>query len=192
VELVFATANQHKAQEIRNALSSGYLIQTLPELNFPHDIQETGNTLQENAFLKAKAVYDFYGKPAFADDTGLEVAALNGEPGVFSARYAGENATYKQNCDLLLQNLQTRRDRNASFKTVICFIDKEGATHFFTGEVLGTITNEFRGTGGFGYDPVFLPTGSEITFAEMNLEQKNSMSHRAKALAAFINFLENS
>ena len=188
-KIVFATNNKHKLEEIREILKDRFEIISLKEIGFTGDIPETGKTLRENASQKSHYIYERYGIDCFADDTGLEVEALNGEPGVYSARYAGENCTYEDNVNKLLKELGNEQNRKASFKTVISLIldDKE---YLFEGKVDGVITKEKHGDGGFGYDPVFLPDGYEQTFAEMPLELKNKISHRGRATAKLVKFLE--
>lgn len=191
MKLIFATANKNKAAEIAALLPPGFELLSLADLDFFEEIEETGDTLHENARIKAITIYEKYKLPVFADDTGLMVDALNGRPGVYSARFAGPNATYKDNCNLLLSELNGQSNRNAYFQTVICFITQEGADQYFDGTIHGTITNEPVGDKGFGYDPVFKPINSELTFAEMTPEQKNSISHRALAFQSFLAFLNN-
>ena len=188
-KIVFATNNRHKLEEIRKILGDTYKIISLKELGFTGDIPETGNTLAENASQKSHYIYERYGVDCFSDDTGLEVEALNGAPGVYSARYAGENATYDDNANKLLKELGETINRKAAFKTVISLI-LDGKEYLFEGRVDGTITNHKTGAGGFGYDPVFLPDGYKQTFAEMPLELKNKISHRGKATAKLVDFLK--
>lgn len=189
MNLVFATNNQHKLDEIRHILSETPItITSLNQLGCYDDIPETADTLEGNALLKAAFVFDKYRLHCFADDTGLEVEALNGEPGVFSARYAGENCSFDDNIAKLLLNLKGQRNRKAVFKTVIALII-DGQKYFFAGEVSGKITTERRGLNGFGYDPVFQPDKFGLTYAEMDKNTKNSISHRFLAvnkLAAFL------
>ncbi|MFN5251028.1 MAG: RdgB/HAM1 family non-canonical purine NTP pyrophosphatase [Bacteroidia bacterium] len=191
MKLVFATANQHKAAEIAAMLPIGYQLLSLKDLDFYDEIEETGATLHENAAIKAKTIFEKYNLPVFADDTGLMVAALDGRPGVYSARFAGPNATYKDNCDLLLSELNQVENRNAYFQTVICFINADGNEQYFEGTVHGAITPAPSGNQGFGYDPIFQPENSNLTFAEMPSEKKNAMSHRARAFHAFLTYLNN-
>jgi XTP/dITP diphosphohydrolase len=188
-KIVFATNNIHKLKEIRELLKGDFEIVSLKDIGFEGDIPETGNTLKENASQKSHYIYDRYGLNCFADDTGLEVEALNGSPGVYSARYAGENCSYDDNVSKLLKELGNEKNRKAAFKTVISLIfdDKE---YFFEGKVDGVITKEKHGEGGFGYDPVFQPNGYNKTFAEMELEQKNKISHRGKATLKLVEFLK--
>ena len=189
MEIVFATHNQHKTEEVRAILGADYRILNLPELGCP-DIPETADTLKGNALQKAQYVADHYGRNCFADDTGLEVLALDGRPGVYSARYAGEGCSYQDNVLKLLGEMQGVTDRRACFKTVIALI-LNGKTYFFEGRVDGIILPEQRGTDGFGYDPVFLPDGYEQTFAEMSPATKNSISHRGRAIQQLAAFLKN-
>jgi XTP/dITP diphosphohydrolase len=177
--LVFATNNQNKLKEVKSKLKAEIL--GLADIHCNEDIEETGKTFEENAFIKAKYVLDKYGYDCFADDSGLEVEALDGAPGVYSARYAGEHGNAEANMNKLLENLKGIGNRKARFVTVICLINKEN-TLYFRGEINGTIINEKRGDDGFGYDPIFVPDGFNRTFAEMTLEEKNKMSHRALAL----------
>lgn len=188
-ELIFATHNPHKAREIQALLPKGYTVQTLAELGYTDDIAETGKTLKANAEIKASTVFKHFGRPCFADDTGLMVDALQGAPGVYSARYAGAKATFDENITKLLYQLQGVTLRSARFTTVICYVDEQGKSHFRQGEVEGEITLERQGEGGFGYDPVFLPKGAEQTFAQMSAEAKNVRSHRGHALRKFMDFL---
>lgn len=190
MKLVFASHNKHKAAEIAKALPAGFQLLTLDDVGFFSEIEETGISLEENALIKAKTVFNVTGKPCFADDTGLEVEALDGAPGVYSARFAGEKATYKDNCDLLLQRLQDNPERKAAFRTVFCLIEADGAERFFQGRVDGTITTEFFGENGFGYDPIFKPDEATETFAQMSLEQKNKISHRGRALAKLLDYIK--
>jgi XTP/dITP diphosphohydrolase len=185
MKIILATHNPHKREELLTLVGDMFDIQILPD-DFP-EIPETGATLEENASIKARFVFEKLHQSALADDTGLEVAALGGAPGVYTARYAGENATYEDNCRKLLDELTNESDRRAKFSTVICFIDEKGTEHFFRGEVQGTITKDFRGMNGFGYDPVFEPLeGKGKTFAEMSSSEKNSVSHRARAMRQFL------
>jgi XTP/dITP diphosphohydrolase len=189
MEIVFATHNQHKTEEVRAILGADYRILNLPELGCP-DIPETADTLKGNALQKAQYVADHYGRNCFADDTGLEVLALDGRPGVYSARYAGEGCSYQDNVLKLLGEMQGAADRRACFKTVVALI-LNGETYFFEGRVDGIILPEQRGTDGFGYDPVFLPDGYDQTFAEMSPATKNGISHRGRAIQQLAAFLKN-
>ena len=195
MRLVLATHNPHKREELRailqRELSNRIEILTLDDIRPPiGDIEETGTTLEENALLKARFVHERTNMPTVADDTGLEVDALGGAPGVYSARYSGEGATYASNVRKLLQEMEGTEDRRAKFSTVIAHIDAKGGEQLFRGEVSGTIAREPRGANGFGYDPVFIPEESGgRTFAEMTDEEKNAISHRGRALRAFAKFL---
>lgn len=188
-KLIFATNNPHKLNEIRHILEGRVEIVGLDEIGCQEDIPETADTLQGNALLKAEFVHKRYGLPCFADDTGLEVEALGGAPGVHSARYAGEPTNADANVRKLLEALSgVPHPRKACFRTVIALIDDRGK-HFFEGKIEGTIASERRGSGGFGYDPVFIPEGHTLSFAEMGEETKNQISHRALAVAQLRDFL---
>lgn len=182
MELVFATQNPHKAREIEAKLGDGFTIISLDTLGITEEIPETAPTLEGNALMKARYVYEKTGRNCFADDTGLEVEALNGEPGVYSARYAGLQKNPEDNIRLLLEKLQPHSNRKARFRTVIALII-EGKEYTFDGIAEGEIISSKRGEEGFGYDPVFVPAGHTRTFAEMTLDEKNELSHRAKAFA---------
>jgi XTP/dITP diphosphohydrolase len=188
-KLVFATNNQHKLEEVRTILDGRYQILSLKDLGDETDIPETGGTLEANAMLKAEYIRNNYGYNCFADDTGLEVEALNGAPGVYSARYAGEQKNSADNVAKLLHELQGKDNRKARFRTVIALI-LEGKPYLFEGEVEGLIELSPRGDAGFGYDPVFRPTGYEQTFAELSLDDKNKISHRARAVQKLASFLK--
>ncbi len=190
MRLIFATNNQNKIAEIKTALTDGLEIITLKEAGIDIEIEEPFNTLEENAREKATVILNLTHQNCFSEDTGLEVAALNGAPGVKSARYAGNEANNKKNIALLLQNMEAKKERSAQFRTVICLLlnNKE---YLFTGICEGKINSEERGSLGFGYDAVFIPDGTEKTFAEMNMEEKNKYSHRKKALVQLITFLNN-
>ena len=189
-KLVFATNNEHKLQEVRAILKDRFQILSLKDIRCFDDIPETADTLKGNALQKAEWVKSRYGFDCFADDTGLEVEALGGAPGVYSARYAGEEATYADNNQKLLQELNKKANRKAVFKTVICLI-YHGETHYFNGEVHGSIIENNRGQTGFGYDPIFMPEGYNLTFAELGNGVKNSISHRAKAVQKFVEYFKN-
>jgi len=188
MKVVFATNNQHKVNEIRSALPQHFSIISLKEAGIDIDIPEPHDTLQDNAAEKARTIYHFFKKNCFSEDTGLEVYALNNEPGVRSARYAGDEKSFDKNIDKLLSELKNSGDRKARFRTVICLI-MIGKEYFFEGVCEGEIVGERRGQGGFGYDPVFKPVGSDRTFAEMSMEQKNLFSHRKKATDKLVTFL---
>ena len=188
--LVFATRNSHKASEINNLLGGLYQISELDAIGITEDIPENGDTLEANAREKARYVYDRTGLDVFADDTGLEVEALGGRPGVYTARYAGEECDSVKNMKKLLAELEGQPNRRARFRTVICLIEG-GVEHLFEGVVNGTITKSFSGTEGFGYDPIFMPDGENRTFAEMPLSEKNKISHRGRAVSKLVEFLQN-
>lgn len=187
-KLVFATKNPHKLEEVRAILKEKYTVAGLADLGCAEDIPETGTTLEANASIKSHYIFNSYQLDCFADDTGLEVDALDGKPGVYSARYAGANASYEQNVDKLLSELHDSENRKARFRTVISLL-LNGEEYFFEGIVEGKIINERKGSGGFGYDPVFVPDGYEQSFAEMDANLKNSISHRAKAVQKLAKFL---
>lgn len=188
MKIVFATNNKNKIKEIQSMLPSSIEIISLESIGCHEDIPETAGTIEGNAVLKANYVTQKYGYDCFADDTGLEVDALHGEPGVFSARYAGEQKSADDNMDKLLLNLKNKANRNAQFKTVIA-LNLKGQQHLFTGVARGEITSEKTGSQGFGYDPIFMPEGFRETFAELSLETKNMISHRGKATRVLIAFL---
>ncbi|MGY3052641.1 XTP/dITP diphosphohydrolase [Pedobacter sp. UYEF25] len=187
-QLVFATQNEHKTEEISIALSGQYEVLNLHDLHFSGEIEETESTFSGNATLKSKFVTENFNLDCFADDSGLEVFALDGAPGIFSARYAGTRNS-EENMDLLLKNLEGKKDRSARFTTVISLFQK-GENHLFEGVITGKIRMEKSGIKGFGYDPIFQPDGYDITFAEMEMEEKNKISHRALALKKMIEFLK--
>lgn len=187
--LVFATNNKHKIEEAAHILHNKYNVVSLKQIGFTDEIPETANTLEGNASLKAWEIFNFYHTDCFADDTGLEVVALNGEPGVFSARYASDAHDFNANIDKLLANLAGHSNRRARFRTVISLII-EGKETQFEGIINGVIINQRKGTFGFGYDPVFVPEGYTLTIAEMAPELKNKISHRALALHKMADFLK--
>ncbi|HZK75284.1 MAG TPA: RdgB/HAM1 family non-canonical purine NTP pyrophosphatase [Candidatus Kapabacteria bacterium] len=196
MSLILATHNPHKREELReilrDELSNGVEILTLEDIQPTiGDIEETGSTLEENALIKARVVHKRTNLATVADDTGLEVEALGGAPGVYSARYSGEGATYASNVLKLLDALEGEDDRRAKFSTVIAYIDASGGEHLFRGEVSGVIAREPRGANGFGYDPIFIPEVGTKTFAEMTDEEKNAISHRGRALRAFAKYLRS-
>lgn len=188
-ELIFATNNIHKLSEIQSIVGKNFTIKSLHEIGCTEDIPETAPTLEGNALLKAQYIYDKFGKNCFADDTGLEVEALDGRPGVFSARYATQGHDFEANIDKVLGELMDAENRKARFRTVIALI-LDGSVQYFEGIVNGEIIAERKGIKGFGYDSVFLPDGNEQTFAEMPLEQKNKISHRARAVCKLVDFLD--
>lgn len=187
--LVFATNNAHKLEEIRAILGDKINILSLNDIDCHADIPETADTLEGNARLKAEYIYQHYGMDCFADDTGLEVEALNGAPGIYSARYTGgAGHDSEANMHKLLSELEGKTNRKAQFRTAICLIER-GEEHLFEGIVRGTILQERRGTAGFGYDPIFQPEGYTETFAEMGNEEKNKISHRARAVQKLVEYL---
>jgi XTP/dITP diphosphohydrolase len=188
--LLFATHNEHKVEEIRAILNHQFKIISLKDASIDQEIPEPFATLEENAKEKARVIHQLTQKDCFSEDTGLEVDALNGEPGVKSARYAGEERSFEKNIDLLLANLKDVKSRKARFRTVVC-LRINGEEKLFDGICKGTIIAEPRGTSGFGYDPVFIPDGSDRTFAEMSLAEKNRFSHRKKAIEKFTSYLIN-
>jgi XTP/dITP diphosphohydrolase len=188
MEICFATNNIKKVEEIDNLLAHDYKLLTLKQVGCDEELPETQDTLEGNSLQKAEYVYKNYKKSCFADDTGLEVAALNGEPGVYSARYAGSQRNNEDNINRLLENLAGVNNREARFRTVITLI-LDGKVEQFEGIVDGTIIAQRRGGEGFGYDPVFQPKGYEQTFAEMTLNEKNKISHRAIAIKKLVDFL---
>lgn len=190
MELIFASNNSHKVKEINNILGNSFVLKGLKETGITEDIPETSETIEGNALQKVRYVHKKTGKDVFADDTGLEVESLDGQPGVHSARFAGEGKDSNANIDKLLGLLEGIDNRKARFRTVIALIinNKE---YTFEGVAKGTIIKERRGVEGFGYDPIFLPEGRETTFAEMDLNDKNSISHRAKAFIKLRDFLVN-
>jgi len=190
MKLIFATNNLHKLEEIRSILPEKYKISGLREAGIIEEIPETQDSIEGNAIEKAKFIYEKYSLPCFADDTGLEVQALSGRPGVYSARYASEEGNSKKNIVKLLKELENIDDRIAWFRTVIAYISN-GVFKTFEGHVEGTITSQVQGKNGFGYDPVFVPRGFIKTFAEMPLFEKNQISHRSIALQKFITYLNS-
>lgn len=187
-KIVFATNNPHKLDEIGKIGEGRLHILSLADIDCHEEIEETGTTLEENALIKTRFVKTQYGYDCFADDTGLEVEALKGAPGVYSARYAGEGCSFADNMDKLLTALQGIENRNAQFRTVIALV-VNGEEHLFDGVIKGKIIEEKRGTTGFGYDPIFIPEGYDQTFAELGNEIKNSISHRALAMEKLVDFL---
>lgn len=188
MKLVFATNNKHKLEEIQALVDKSLDIVGLNDIGCHEEIEETASTLEGNAKIKSDHVYDTFGLNCFADDTGLEVDAIGGAPGVYSARYAGEKATFQDNVDKLLKALQNFENRKARFRTVISLKMGE-QQYFFEGVCEGHITRKMYGSEGFGYDPIFRPKGSALTFAEMSMEEKGRLSHRGKATQKLIAFL---
>lgn len=193
MKIVFATNNSHKLEEIRQILGKSIEVLSLADINCHEDIPETAPTIEGNAMMKARYVYDKYGTPCFADDTGLEVEALDGAPGVYSARYAGgEGHDSEANMRKLLHELEGKENRRAQFRTVIALIEqKDGkpVAHTFEGRIEGRISHEKKGASGFGYDPIFVPESYEQSFAELGNEIKNKISHRARAVARLAEYL---
>jgi XTP/dITP diphosphohydrolase len=190
MNLIFATHNNNKAIEIQELIGDKFAILSLQDINCFEDIPEEQNTILGNAQQKAQYVFEKYQQNVFADDTGLEIEALNGAPGVYSARFAGEEKNPEKNMAKVLQMLDNETNRNAQFKTVICLILNK-KKYFFEGIIQGTIIEEKRGNLGFGYDPIFVPNGYNKTFAEMTLAEKSEISHRAIAVNKMIEFLKN-
>ncbi len=189
-KLIFATNNAHKLEEVRAMLEPQYSIISLDEIGCHDDIPETADTLEGNALIKAKYIFDKYGLDCFADDTGLEIDALNGEPGVYSARYAGEACIPEDNIKKVLQLLGDNADRNARFRTSIALI-LEGKIHYFEGKVEGYIESSPKGEQGFGYDPIFTPQGYDKSFAQLSAGEKNEISHRGLAIKKLVEFLQH-
>ena len=188
INLIFATSNQNKVLEIQKILPKKFNIKSLKDLNYFEDIPENETTIEGNAIFKAKYIYEKFNINVFADDTGLEVEALNGEPGVHSARYAGTTRNSEKNIKKLLKNLKNIKNRNARFKTVIALII-DNKLHIFSGIVEGYILDSPKGNNGFGYDPIFCPNGFDKSFAELTLKEKNLISHRSFAMKKLIDFI---
>ncbi|MBK7370593.1 MAG: RdgB/HAM1 family non-canonical purine NTP pyrophosphatase [Saprospiraceae bacterium] len=188
--LLFATQNQNKVLEIQAALQGLYIIKSLDEVGFKGELMEPFDTFEENAAVKARQGYDIFGLPCFAEDAGLVIEALDGRPGVMSARYAGEQKNPKDNIDRVLKELTEKTDRQAYFIAIIAFYDGV-KTYFFDGRIDGQILRDCQGQEGFGYDPIFRPDGYELSFGEMHLDQKKLMSHRGIAVRKFISWLKN-
>ncbi len=187
-KLIFATNNQHKLEEVSHLIKDNYKILSLKDINCFEEIPETSDTIKGNASQKSHYIFDKFGIDCFADDTGLEIEALDGKPGVYSARYAGEEHNFEKNMNKVLAEMNGITNRKARFKTVISLI-LNGEERFFEGIINGVILTEKRGQEGFGYDPVFQPNGYDLTFAEMPLEEKNKISHRAIAVRNLVNYL---
>jgi len=190
MKLVFATNNKNKIKEIKNLLSNSIELLSLEDINCKEEIPETSDSIAGNALQKAKYVFDNYGHNCFADDTGLEIESLNGEPGIYSARYAGLQRDANDNMNKVLAKLKDENNKNAHFKTVIALIIN-GKETLYEGIAKGKITNKKSGTEGFGYDPIFKPIGFDITFSEMSLEEKNKVSHRGKAVRQLTDYLSS-
>ena len=188
-EIVFATNNKHKLAEMRQIMDGIYTVLSLDDIGCHEEIVEDADTIQGNAKIKADFITNKYHKDCFADDTGLEVEALDGAPGVYSARFAGEHCTYQDNVDKLLSALKGVENRKAAFRTVIA-LNLNGETHYFEGRCDGEITKAQRGEGGFGYDPIFQPDGFDLTFSELGTAENNKISHRGRAPQKLIAFLK--
>lgn len=188
MELIFATNNQYKAKEVQSIVPSSFRIITLNEAGIDINIPEPHLTLEKNAAEKGRTIFAYTGKNCFGEDTGLEVTSLNGEPGVYSARYAGEEKSFEKNIEKLFHNLKSHKDRSAQFRTIV-FLIFDNKEYFFEGICKGNISFQPLGTNGFGYDSVFIPLGATKTFAQMTLEEKNKYSHRKKALDKLVTFL---
>lgn len=188
MEILIATHNLHKKEEIQQILGEKYHVTSLTDYNIHDEIIEDGKTFHENALIKAKCCFEKTGKPSLGDDSGLVVEALDGRPGIYSARYAG-NHDFAKNMAKVLEEMQNVENRKAYFVTVMCLVDENGE-HYFEGRIYGNLTQEIRGEKGFGYDPIFIPENYEITFAEMKPEEKNKISHRRNAINLFLEFLE--
>lgn len=188
-QITFATGNPHKVVEVQKILGADYTIVSLADMGITEDIPETGSTMAENAIIKAQYVYDRTGKATVAEDSGLEVIALNMEPGLYTARYAGPEKDHDKNIDLLLKNLEGKSDRTARFRAVVAYIDDSGQAHTYKGIVNGRIAHARMGDGGFGYDPVFIPYGYDKTFAVLPQEVKADISHRARAFFGLLRYL---
>ena len=191
MKIIFCSNNKNKRREIQKLMPEGYEIVSLADMNYTEDIPETAHTFEGNALIKAQTIFDKFQIPCFADDSGLEVHALNNEPGVYSARYAGEQKNDHENMDLLLQKMKQIDNRKANFKTVICYIDSSVVEEpkYFVGKVNGLIRRKKVGGNGFGYDPIFEPENQGKTFAEMDMEEKNKYSHRARAFRKMVTYL---
>jgi XTP/dITP diphosphohydrolase len=189
-QLVFATNNRHKLEEVAAKLNGKIKLLSLDDIGCHADIAETGISFAANASIKSRYIYDQYQLNCFGDDSGLEIDALNNEPGIYSARYAGEHGNHQANIAKVLDKLKGSPNRKARFRTVISLI-WDGEEHFFEGTVDGTIRNELSGSDGFGYDPIFEPDGYDITFAQMSMNEKNSISHRGRAMDQLIAFLNS-
>tara|TARA_B110000046_G_scaffold186024_1_gene231537 strand:+ start:43777 stop:44352 length:576 start_codon:yes stop_codon:yes gene_type:complete len=190
MQIIFATQNPNKVLEIQNQVGGMHAIQSLLDLNYLDELEETQKTLEGNALQKARFVYQKFRKACFADDTGLEIETLNGEPGVYSARYGGPEKSFEKNMDLVLSKLEGQENRKAKFRTAIAYIDENGTEQLFQGICTGEILMEKIGEGGFGYDPIFRPEGYRETFAQLSMEVKNEISHRGLAVSKLVEFLK--
>ena len=190
MHIIFATQNPNKVFEIQNQVGKEHIIESLLDLNYLVELEETQETLEGNALQKARFVYQKFGKACFSDDTGLEIEALSGDPGVYSARYGGPEKSFEKNMDLVLSKLKGTDNRKAQFRTAIALIDESGKEHLFEGICKGEILKEKIGYGGFGYDPIFRPDGFQETFAQLSLKIKNKISHRGLAVIKLVEFLK--
>ncbi|MFT6166292.1 MAG: XTP/dITP diphosphohydrolase [Vicingaceae bacterium] len=190
MQIIFATQNPNKVKEIQNQIGDIHKIVSLLDLYYLEELEETQETLEGNALQKARFVFNKFGKACFADDTGLEIEALNGEPGIYSARYGGTEKSFEKNMDLVLSKLEGQTNRKAQFRTAIALLDKNGKEHLFEGVCKGEILKGKIGEGGFGYDPIFRPEGYQETFAQLSMETKNKISHRGIAVSNLIKFLK--
>ena len=190
-QIVFSTHNENKLNEIKKILSDNFKIIGLSDLNFDDEIIESGKTLAQNADIKASYINKLYNIDCFADDTGLEINSLNGEPGVYSARYAGDECSSEKNIEKVLNSLSNKKCRKAVFKTVICLVINN-EKYFFEGKIFGSISPKIIGKQGFGYDPIFIPNGFNKTFSQMSMDEKNKISHRAIAVEKLSKFLYSS
>ncbi|MBA2407744.1 MAG: non-canonical purine NTP diphosphatase [Chitinophagales bacterium] len=190
MRLIFATQNQHKRDEVQALIGNSLSVSSLQDFNFRNELPETSDSLEGNALQKAEFIYNKLHQDCFAEDTGLEIEALNNKPGVFSARYAGNQKNSDDNINLVLTEMEGIENRRARFRTVICLYLESGR-YYFEGIVNGTIVSEKRGKSGFGYDPIFIPDGTDKTFAEMSDNEKNEISHRGKAIKNMMEFLES-
>lgn len=188
MEILLATHNQHKKEEIQQILGENYQVTSLTNYQLFDEIEENGKTFHENALIKAKYCFEKTGKPSVGDDSGLVIPALDRRPGIFSARYAGAH-DFEANIKKVLEEMQGIENREAYFITVMCLIDENAEEHYFEGRVYGKITHKKKGEKGFGYDPIFIPDGHNISFAEMKPEEKNKISHRFEAVNKFLEFL---
>lgn len=187
MDILVATHNLHKKEEIQQILGSDYFVLSLSDYNLNEEIIEDGDTFAANALIKAQYCYDKTGKPSVGDDSGLVVEALDGRPGIYSARYASDH-DFNKNIEKVLEEMKDQANRRAYFITMLCLVDDSGA-HYFEGRVYGNLTKEAFGGGGFGYDPIFMPDNYNTTFAEMPAEEKNTISHRSEALKKFLEYL---
>ena len=190
MNLIFASNNKHKLEEVKSALGAGFTVVSLSDIGCYDEIPEEQPTVEGNALQKARYVYERYHQNCFSDDTGLEIEALDGRPGVYSARYAGVGCSFEDNINKVLSEMQPHTNRKARFRTVIALI-LDGKEYLFEGQVDGHILRERQGTNGFGYDPIFQPIESTVSFAEMDLEEKNKISHRGRAVEELVVFLKN-